>query len=171
MDREEQGRQPGAGNPQAAQDRPKQQHLGQMQREIGQMIAERMQAPEAPFDPERGRGHRPVIEGIAGAPELIEAVAGPDQRVGGQHAVVVPDESGPPQGQVGDQPEREQQGDPPGRRPASSAGGLRGARDRRPPALICVWASGAGKHRKRRPPESTVKRRAAARAQGEAARK
>ena len=69
MHGEDHGRQKCPGNGQFPQDDPNQQRLDYVQDQVGDVVAGRIHPPQPPLDPERGIGHRPVVERFGGAPK------------------------------------------------------------------------------------------------------
>ena len=78
--------------PDLAQHRPEQQRLTQVQGKIGRMVSQRVQAPQPPLQPEACVRDRPVIGRLRREPDSPQSIGRLDQRVLGQHAIVVPDE-------------------------------------------------------------------------------
>ncbi len=95
--------QPGAGNSESFQQPPQQHRAERVQQHIHQVIAQRVRPPQPPFQPQGRGGHREVIRRGGGEPQSGQAIGLEDQRIAPQERVIVPDKSGAPHRQVGDQ--------------------------------------------------------------------
>ncbi len=93
MDCEEERAEPRARNGQAGEHPPKEQRGEGVQKDVYEVIAGRVIAPEPPLQPEGCSGQRRVIGGGGTRPDVREAVGPFDQRILGDEQVIVPDET------------------------------------------------------------------------------
>jgi len=105
----------GAGIWRRLRDPPQEQGAAGVEQDVRQMIAERVQAPQPPFQPQRGQGQWKVIERFAREPNAPKAIGCLDQRIVRQHDVVVPDKPAIKGGLIdGQDSENQEQGQKPG---------------------------------------------------------
>ena len=92
--------QEGARNPEPAQDGPEEQRIADVQKHIGEVVAGRIHAPQAPFQPERTIGERPIVHWHRRRTRSSTARPRLHQAVFGQQRIVVPQESAAKRGPV-----------------------------------------------------------------------
>ena len=121
MQGEKQRREPGAGHRQPSQDHAEQAGGGGMEQDVEQVVAQRRVTPQAVLDPKRRVQERVVLlRGADLEPDASQSVQRLQIRSGDMPGVV-PDESAPEGGKIGDQGRAENQRAYPPRRPGRHA--------------------------------------------------
>ena len=95
MQREDRRGEHGPGYSQVFQDSPHKNRRNDVQRDVDQMVSERMQAPHIIFKPIDRKRQRPIVDVIAGRPRLCQTVS-LKHRVIQQVEIVIPNESALP---------------------------------------------------------------------------
>jgi hypothetical protein len=109
MQRKNSRREQSARHAQPGQHPPQRQRRGRMQRDIDEVITQRLKFPKLEFDPIDGVGERPVVEIFAGLPDS-EQPAGFEHWIVQKMLIVVPEKPAVPRRHVDEKNRRHQRG-------------------------------------------------------------
>ncbi|OQA27712.1 MAG: hypothetical protein BWY59_01027 [Verrucomicrobia bacterium ADurb.Bin345] len=122
VQREDRGREEGAGNLQPPQHKPQQAGVQRVQQNIYRVIARRVEAPQTVFNPEACVRHRVVLRGRPQVePDAAQAGGGVQRRIFGHVRIVIPDITAAQRGDVGYE-RRGEDGEQPREKPRVGAG-------------------------------------------------